>query len=242
MAIINQRWPRDLCPESCVFGRQRNDVRQISPRSQKPTIIRQGGRPLYSAECTWRLPNTKRLAKLRYWLEQLDGFNGSVQLWDFGNPYPYGLELATGPSGLGEIRTSWTYLGNDSLWTLGGIPTHWTIAAPVTLASSASLGATSLSLTGLDASKVTTIQGQYVQVGRRLYLAASDVDSSGAGTATISLQSPLLAAASSGATVRLAEAACEMQLAEQSIDARTAASDGLTIVTAKFIESVEDVV
>lgn len=241
MAIINQRWPRDLCPETCVFGRERFDIRQVSPRTQKATIIRPGARPLYTAECTWRLPNTRKLAKLRYWLEQLDGFSGSVQIWDFANPYPFGIELATGPSGLGEIRTSWTYLGNDSLWTLGGLPTHWTIAAPVTLAASAAAGATTLSLTGLEASKVATIQGQYIQVGRRIYLAASDVNSSVSGTATVTLQSPLLAAASSGATVRLAEAACEMQLVDQNISGRATAGNGETVVTAKFVESVEDV-
>jgi len=240
MAIINQRWPRDLCPESCVFGRTRNDVRQISVRTRKSTVIKQG-RPLWRAECTWSLPNTKRLAKLRYWLEQLDGFSGSVHIWDFGNPYPFGLELAVDSAGYGEVRTTWTNASVASFWTAGSVPSHWTIAANVTTTSALSAGATSIPITGLDASKVATVQGQYVQIGRRLYLAASDVNSNGSGNATIQLQSPLLTSPGAGALVRLAEAACEMQLADQNIDTRTRAGDGLTVVSATFIESVEDV-
>lgn len=239
MAIINQRWPRDLCPETCTFGRSRNDIRQVSVRTRKATTIRQG-RPLWRAECSWSLPNTNKLAKLRYWLEQLDGFAGSVQLWDFASPYPFGLLLATGPDGFNETRVQWTNLATDYYWTNASLPLHWVYNAPVTLSANAAQGATSISLTGLQANKITCVQGQYVQVGQRIYIAASDVTSSGAGTATIPLQYGLLAAATSGETVRLVEAACEMQLADQNIDHRSRAGEGLTVVSASFLETVEN--
>lgn len=240
MVFVNQRWPRDICPQSCVFGRTRNDFRQESARTRKATVIRQG-RPLYRAECTWALPRTQRLAKLRYWLEQLDGYNGSVQIWDFANPFPFGLELATGPTGLGVTRTLWTNTGATSYWTFNGEISHWAVGATVTTTANAALGATTLALQGLQANRQAVVQGQYVQVGRRIYLAATNVTSSPTGTATITLDSPLLAAAPIGTVVRLAEAACEMQLINQNIDSTSRAGDGLTVVSASFIESVEDV-
>jgi hypothetical protein len=237
MTIINQRWPRDICPKTCVFGRSRNDISQTSPRSRQRSVIRTGGRPLWSARCTWELPNGDRLAKLRYWLEELDGFYGSVQLWDFSSPYPFGLNLSAG----GEIRTFWSYLGNRAPFNYAGLPALWALDSFSTLAAGYSAGATSIALTGLGANRLVCVQGQYIQIGRRLYIATATIESDASGNANVTFSPGLVDAVSSGTAVRMAEAACEMQLAEQNFDQSGRAGDGLVSVSATFLESATDV-
>lgn len=237
MAIINERWPRDLAPETCVFGRSRNDVLQLSPVTRVSTVLRQG-RPLWSAQLSWNLPNGDSLAKLRYYLELLDGFAGSVQIWNFASPYPYGLRLATND---GEAeRIFWSYLGNVAPWSWTGFPTHWALDSTVLLAADAAAGATSISLTGLDPEKLVCVKGQYIQIGRRIYLCTDIVSSSVGGTATIPIAPALMAAATTGAAVRLVEAACEMRLAGQDFDESASAGEGLSRISASFVETVQD--
>ena len=238
MTIINQRWPRDLCPNSCRFGRSRNDIAQTSPRTRQRSVIRTGGRPLWSAECTWFFPNGDRLAKLRYWLEELDGLTGSVQIWNFNSPFPYGLQLSAGN---GNIRTFWSYLGNRAPFSYAGLPALWALDSFSTLGTSYAAGATSIVLGGLGANRLVCVQGQYIQIGRRLYLCAATVESDASGNATIAITPGLIDAAPSGTVVRMAEAACEMQLAEQNFDESGRYGDGFVSATATFIESQTDV-
>lgn len=236
--IINTRWPRDINPKSVVFGRSRNDQMQESPRTRETKLIVMG-RPLWSAQCTWEFPNSDKLAKLRWYLDGLQGFRGSVQMWDFGQPYPYGIQLGQ-TSQPNYQAIYWTYLGTNAYWSAAGFPSHWVLGATVSLSASAALGATSISLTGLDASKIVCVQGQYVQVGRRIYIADATVTADGAGAATITLQTGLLAAASSGDPARLVEAACEMRMIDQNWDQSSQAANGMTTIRASFLETVAD--
>lgn len=237
MAIINEAWPRDLIPTTCTFTRSRNDIRQTSPATRKSTVIRRG-RPLWGAELSWTMGNGDKLAKLRYYLEALDGFAGSVQLWDFASPYPYGV---TGITGNFQSAMFWTYNGTLAPWAFGSIPSHWIYSnTQPTLSSGASLGATSIALTGLTASAIAAVQGQYVQIGRRLYLVAADAVANGAGAATVTITPGLLAAASSGAECRFVEAKCEMELITQEWPQRASATDHLVTVSASFLETVQD--
>lgn len=169
------------------------------------------GRPLWQAECTWVLRSHRELAKLRWWLEGLDGYAGSVQIWDFKAPRP----LYETP------------------------PTHWADGATVTLAADAAVGATSIDLSGLEASKIAVVQGQYVQVGNRLYLANADVTADGAGLATIGLNPGLFVAATAGAAIRLSQAACEMRL-EQADWPQDGAYGQNVSVSARFVETADD--
>jgi hypothetical protein len=109
----------------------------------------------------------------------------------------------------------------------------------VQVASGAAVGATSIALKGLAASQPAAVQGQPLQIGRRLYLAGADVTADGSGNATITLTTPLLAAAAVDDVARLAEAACEMRLAEQQWS-EEASAGGLVNVSASFIETVTD--
>ena len=211
MPILNVRWPREYAPETCRFGRARNDIAQESPRTRNRKIIRQG-RPLWSAELSWTLPNNSSLAALRYWLEGLDGFNGSVQIWDFASPRP-------------EHSPS---------------PAHWAEGVVLTLGTAALANATSIALTGLTPSTIAALQGQYVQIGRRLYLVAADVTASGGGAATINIVTPLIAAAPIGTEVRFSEAACDMELISQEFSGSARAGDGFVSVSANFRETVVD--
>lgn len=239
MTIINQRWPRDICPQACTFGRTRNDILQRSPRTQQRSVIRTGGRPLWSAQCTWMLPNSDRLAKLRYWLEELDGFAGSAQLWDFASPYPFGLNLAV--TGTADVKIFWSHLGARAPFTFAGFPSFWQLDSFLTAGSGLAAGATSIPLTGLPANGLVCVQGQYVQIGRRLYLATATIQADASGNATLTISPGLIDAVASGTEIRFAEAACEMQLAEQNFDSSARAGEGLITVSATFVESVTDV-
>lgn len=84
MPIINQKWPNTLLPVTCDFGRDRNHFEMITPRSLSPKIIVQQ-RPLWTCKLTWRLPLSS-LPEFRYWMDGLEGQQGSVQLWDFTQP------------------------------------------------------------------------------------------------------------------------------------------------------------
>lgn len=237
MAIINQRWPRGIAPTTQKFSRSRNDIIQESARTRVTTTIVQG-RPLWAAECTWTMPNTDKLAKLRYWLEALQGYQGSVQLWDFFAPYPWMLNLGVN-SGLGT-SIFWANGSNPSAWNWAGFPSCWQLDSTVTVASNAAANATSVSVSGCDPSKIVCVQGQFVQVGRRLYIAANSVTADVSGNATITLLTGLISAATAGDTVRLVEAACEMRMLDQNWDQSAQAGQGMATVSAKFIETVQD--
>lgn len=238
MTLINYRWPRDLCPETCVFGASRNDVIQRNPNTRKTKVYARGRR-LWSAKCSWTLPNDESLAKLRYILDSLDGYAGSVQLWDFTSPYPQGLTLAT-PGDIEPVRIWWTYNNVRAPWTFAGLPTHWTLGNTVSLSTSLSAGATFIELTGLAPSTIAVVQGQYVQVGRRLYLAKVGATSNAGGVAVVELTSGLISAATAGDPVRLVEAGCEMQRDEQNYEISMTAGNGFASVSASFVETVED--
>lgn len=239
MTIVNQRWPREICPQSCAFERSRNDIAQQSPRTRQRSIIRTGGRPLWSAQCSWLLPNGAKLAKLRYWLEALDGFSGSVQVWDFASPYPFGLNLATSDTEMSRIF--WSYLSTRAPFSFAGMPSFWALDSYLTLGAAVAAGATSIPLSGLTPSGLVCVQGQYIQIGRRLYLCADGATADGSGNATVTILPALIDAAPIGTEVRFAEAACEMQLAEQSFGASASAGEGFISVSATFVESVTDV-
>lgn len=239
-AFVNVRWPTAIRPTSCTFGKSRNDIAQESPRTRKRTFI-QRGRPLYYAELTWRYPQTSKLAHLRYFLDRLEGFAGSVQIWNFASPYPYGIDYGYGAPPNYNRRTLWTNSGSQTPFTWTGLPSHWVSGATVTVNANAAVGATSVIVQGLQASKPAVVAGQYVQFGRRLYIAAADANSNGGGVATIELTSGLLAAANAFDTARLVEAACEMELIDQDISEAADASDGMVSVRARFRETVEDV-
>lgn len=237
MAIINARWPRALAPDTCRFGRSRNDKLQISPATRQHSVLR-SGRPLWGAQLSWSLPNGDKLAELRYFLEGLDGFTGSVQLWNFATPYPFGLDLATADNE--GRRIFWSYLSTRTPWTYAGFPSHWALDSSVPLSAGAAVGATAISVSGLEANKLACIRGQYVQIGRRLYVATATVQASGTGTATLPIAPGLLAAANTGDAVRLVEAACEMRLAVQDFEESAQAGTGFVSVSASFIETVTD--
>lgn len=211
MAIVNKRWPADLAPETCTFSRSRNDILQRSPRSRQTSVIVQG-RALWGCRLSWSLPNGATLAKLRRWLERLEGFKGSVQLWDFTSPRPEGFAP----------------------------PAHWAAGATCTVGAAASAGARIVVLSGLTPSVIAVVAGQYVQIGRRLYLAADDATATGGGTCVVHLETPLIESVPHGETVRLAEAGCEMHLVVQDIDTTSRAGDGLVTVSASFSETVVD--
>lgn len=213
MAIINQRWPDALAPETCRFGRSRNDVAQISPRTRQATVVRMG-RPLWAADLSWSLQSGETLDALRYWLEALEGFAGSVQLWNFAAPYPRAIGSA--------------------------LPAHWALGSAVQIAAPAALGAVSLQLKGLQPAQPAAVQGQRVQVGRRSYVAAASANADGAGLVTVTLLSGILAAAATDDAVRLSQAGCEMRLAKQEFDEAADAGSGLVRVSASFIETVVD--
>lgn len=111
----------------------------------------------------------------------------------------------------------------------------------VTAQSLAAVGATSVATTGWTPSTAVMAAGDYVQLGRRLYLAASAVTSNGSGVATIALDRPLLEAVAAGAEVNYRLPACEMRMIDDAWTGARDAEDGLMSVRATFLETVENV-
>lgn len=241
MAIINERWPEDLAPNTCVFDRLRNDVQQRSPITRRGSIIRQG-RPLWGAQLTWLLPNTERLSKLNYYLEALDGFAGSVQIWDFARPFPETPLLTASLSATaGTAGIPWTYSGTHTTWFYGDGTVYFSFGGlGASIAISAGVGATSIIVGGFPAGAVAAIQGQPIQIGRRRYVVAQDTVANASGEASITILGGLFNASSAGELVRMGFAACEMQLASQDYSGSASAGDGFIRVSASFIETVED--
>jgi hypothetical protein len=241
MTLINERWPCDLLPDSCSFGRSRNDVLQTSPRTRQTKVIQQG-RALWSASLTWALHDPRDVARLRYYLENLEGFSGSVQLWDFFEPisaritYPDGATCATAESNFefnnGEQSWSWNAF-------LSGF--YYTADHP-TVDGAHVKGATSVAIEGAADVAVIGVLGQYVQIGRRLYTLTEEVTTDSTGRATLIITPGLIGALSGGETARLVQAGCEMRLANQSWNNSSGYKNGLVVVSAEFIETVEDFV
>lgn len=238
MAIINQRWPTDICPQSCVFAPSRNDVQLRNPYTRAPVNI-QRGRRLWTAKLEWQVPNTSKLAKLRYWLEALDGYAGSVQLWDFGSPWPVGVTLGASAS-LAQSQWVSGALARSVFRTSGGVASQWVAGNSVTVTTAAAIGATSIIVGGFTPNTTACIQGQYVQIGRRLYVASADVLANGSGVATLTILKGLISAASVGTAVYVQQAACEMQLDSQDWSGATTAGEGMSRISASFIETVTD--
>ena len=237
MTIVNQRWPRTLCPESCRFGRSRNDILQASPRTRYENVIVQG-RPLWTAELSWRVPVGPEAMQLRYLLDGVDGYRGSVQIWDFSLPRPEWLVFAD------ERAPQYLYWSNVSVtglrFTWNGLPSHWTYDATVSAGATRAIGDTTIALSSLAANTLAVLQGQHVQIGRRLYVADNSYTSSAGGTVTIGLTTPLLSAVAVNDPVRLVDAGCEMRLASQEWQGGRSAGDGFYSVSARFIETVRD--
>lgn len=238
MTLVNARWPDRLTPSQCTWGRARNDVVFSNPYSHAVTGVVVRGRPLWTARLTWRLPPSSRLAELRYWLDALDGVRGSVQLWDFAHPYPAALHTYSASDN--NARSLWTDGTGGQWWDWDGMPAHWSLGSTASVLTGAPAGAYTLPVSGLEPGRIAAVVGQYVQAGRRLYLAADGVTADAEGRAVIPLSSPLISTAAGGEVVRLAAAGCEMQLASQSWSADTSAGSGETTIAAEFIETVTD--
>ena len=241
MVLVAYRWPHDLCPSECRFARSRNDELQISPRSRQETVIARG-RPLWSADLVWSAPDARTLERLRWLIEGLAGYRGSVLLWDFNRIIPSG-PLKVGPEGISGAPVQPWDDGTPFLEPNGDV-TYFEVDQNPTLAADASIGATTIGLTGLwsDGSEATYFAraGSYVQFGRRLYLLAEDLYADAAGAATLRLVTGLIATAPAGTEAIFYRAACEMHLVEQSWEASRRAGEAFSSVALKFLETVTD--
>ncbi|MEQ1651923.1 MAG: hypothetical protein ABL897_05490 [Hyphomicrobium sp.] len=166
-----------------------------------------------------------------------------MQIWNFASPYPFGIDIGVNADGSSNVRTKWVYLSQQYGFVASGLPTQWSVAGALPkLYFAAAAGATSITVAGIDVGSYAVIQGQYIQIGRRIYIAAADSIGNSFGRAVITLQTPLLSALAFGVTVRLVEAACEMQMIGGTFSEDASAEDGFSMVRASFIETVEDLV
>ena len=109
----------------------------------------------------------------------------------------------------------------------------------VPLLAAASVGATSISTSGWPVSTTgVVIAGQYLEVAELLYLVAATANSDGSGQATITLTTPLLAAASIGALAVLIRPGCQMRIDSQDWSGARTADGALWSVNGSFVEKV----
>lgn len=179
---------------------------------------------------TWEASSGTDEARLRYLLDGIEGFRGSVDIWDFS-------ARSNLPA---SAFATWTNAGINYAWTWFGSTAFWNAAAAYACPAGAVAGGTTLILAGLAANQPAVVQGGYVQAGRRLYLAAASATADGSGVVTITLSTPLVASVGAGALVRLQQAGCEMRLVSQAWAADRDAENPFYSVTAQFLETVED--
>jgi hypothetical protein len=238
MTIIAERWPIELCPSRCTFGRSRNDKLQLSPRTERETIIVQG-RAKWQCKLTWDHHQHVNLPELRRFLDGLDGHRGSVILWDFEFPYSLieAAKTAT-PVIAPDTRLYWSNGGSTFSWSNGTGTNIFTYALTPTLIPA---GSTLVPLMSMPPSATLLKRGEYIQFGRRLYLLKSDLvaDSEGFGSAEIS--TALITDADESTEVRVTRAGCEFRLARQSWESEREAGNPFGKFSAEFVETEYDV-
>lgn len=225
MTLINYRLPAALAPTRCAWGRSRSDMLSASPRSRVETLVQQG-RPLWQASMTWQSITGVREAQLRYILDGLEGYRGSIQLWD--------------ASALGNSAAAanyWSNAGINYAWTWYGLSTFWQTADTYTANGTA--GAYTVTISGLTPNAPVVIQGGYVQVGRRLYLADNGYTADAGGVCVVGLTTPLLATVVAG-TARLTSAGVEMRLVKQDWSSSRDAQGQSSTVSCDFLETAVD--
>jgi hypothetical protein len=234
--LIAERWPDALCPTACLFGRSRNDIEQVSSRSRFKTIVAQG-RPLWTCELTFAKGSGVDLSELRWYIEGLQGKRGTVMLWDWNVDFPTGTGSIGGTSAV--IPLHWS--NGASTFTWSGSKT-WTAPGSFSVYQYSAVGTFNIYVKGLLPNQRVLARGDYIQVGKRLYLVDDDAISTPSGHATVTLMTPLISQANSGSEIRLYRAACEMSLANQEWGIRGQGGNPYREVTLSFIETVEDAV
>lgn len=238
---VAQRWPSEVCPETCEFGRSRNDILQRSSTSRQEFVVRRG-RPLWTATLTWDLTITRERT-LRYWLDTLQGHRGSVILWDFKAPFPaeraIAMTLQASPSFRIQplVYRTWLNGTNTHLWVNSGSSFYWTNPMTTTV------GMTSVTLSIPPQALATPIlrQGDYIQLKRRLYIVASDVTTSpGVPFVIVPLTTPILDELVNTDDVRIIEAGCEMMMVSQDWSSSRSAGNAFSKATATFIETTSN--
>ena len=77
-------WPESIQPESCTFGRSRNDAAQESPVTRVRQIHRRG-RPVWTASINWKV-QPRQVSEARFQIESAYKELASTLLRDYGAP------------------------------------------------------------------------------------------------------------------------------------------------------------
>lgn len=235
--VLPKRWPADLRPFSCEFGRSYNDEVHVSPRSRYETVVVRG-RPLWTCQMSFQRIHYVDQHHLRQLLEGL-GRQNAIEVWDFTVEAPQGSGLAT-DGAVDEILSPWEHLGSGVLWDDGADGMHWVAGANAMATAEAAAGTLSVAVSGLNTSSLILASGDYVQVGRRLYLCAENLFSDEFGAGTLILQTPLIETAPIGETVRLYRAGCEMRVASAEWVQSRSADDPFISVQVDLVETARN--
>lgn len=148
---------------------------------------------------------------------------------DFGNDLRWHLENLEGQR------------GSVLLWDFGATPRNDLLTNTLTVRVAALVNATSVQIQGAPVSVAALFaRGELIQIARRLYMISATVASDASGFATLTLTTPLLAAASVGAAVTAVNPRVEMRMVEASWSNARRAEDGVFTARAEFIETVSD--
>jgi hypothetical protein len=232
------RLPDDLLPFDCEFGRDRNDQLNLSPRSRTESVIRRD-RPKWKATLSWSLVPEKA-KQLQYYIDTMEGFRGSMMIWDYKRPFPEdrASALAAELGGISYSPVQFLFWSTGSIfytWLSGPAPFFWTIPAVI--------GSRQVVIIFPPSAYNATIlkKGDYIQLKRRLYIVAADVVvyPTTAGT-PVFLTTPTLDTLVSTDEVRIRKAACEMRLIEGSWSMTRNANQGYETCKASFMETSQN--
>jgi hypothetical protein len=239
LPIVAERWPLGLEPDSCKFGRSFNNTRQQSPRNRiESTIVR--GRPLWKCTISFKR-NSRTDAKLvDFWLEGLFGGLGSVMLWDFKRPFPTNIGLAkaaeTGGITIDPISPiRWAAGASLFKWVDGGGVVYYWDSGLGTKGQKTVL----LKFPASAVGQAILQRGDRIQLKRRLYVIADDVDIT-LGDTEVNLTTPILDSLTALDEVRIVRASAEFQLATQDLQQARSYNQGFETISVDFTETSRD--
>lgn len=236
--VVPRRWPATICPNFCEFGRSRFHTLQNQNASGYETTVNIEARPLWGCRLSWERIEDVDAQRLQGLLDQLSECRVAIQIWDFTARGRRGSGSVVSGSNTkyrpvlwqrGSTQRGWQYFGKSIPWSGNG----------AARARAAVAGSLSVEVYGLASSSRIALSGDYIQIGRRLYLLTQDLVSNSGGVAMAYLDWPLLSDVATADPVLLDQAACEMIMQGEWTGSRSS-GDSFTEFSAEFIETQTD--
>ena len=232
---MTARWPTNLYPSSCMFGRSRNPAVQTSAASGHAYEWPRG-QPLWTAQCTFEI-TPAIYGEFVDTIETADGMRVPWLVHDFANPWPCldsNIQRATGYVWAGTSAPfKWIRTATRYNWIRRAI--DYSALSPAVVFNTAA-GSYSIIISGFTAYKMTLVRGDLIEIDERLYMLQRSIVSDASGRATLILSTPLLALATAASVVKIVKPACVMRVDSHTWSSQRPWNDPMSSATLKFVE------